>query len=648
MANKTKTAEANAHTPPKTEAVESVVIRFCGDSGDGMQMTGTQFTDNAAIFGNDISTFPDYPSEIRAPIGTVAGVSGFQINFSSTVIHTPGDLVDVLVAMNPAGLKSNVAEVEAGGIIIVNEDAFTKGNLKKAGYKSNPLEDGSLSSYRVYSLPISRLCEESLTETGASSRVIARAKNMYTLGLVYWLFNRSLDTTIDYLNNYFGIEKGKPELAELNVKALKAGYNMGNIGEMFVTRFEVEKAALPAGTYRRVSGNEATAMGLIAAGQLAKKDLLYASYPITPASDILHVLSGYKNYNVKTIQLEDEIAAMCALIGASFAGNLAVTGTSGPGLALKSEAIGLGVMMELPMVIVNVQRGGPSTGLPTKTEQADLLQAVYGRNSDCPCFVLSGRSPGDCFDTAIEAVRLAVTYMTPVILLTDGYVANGAEPWAIPDIDSLKPINITHQTEFNAHDDNAKGEGNNAFHPYHRDENLSRPWAIPGTPGLEHRIGGLEKEEESGNVCYEPKNHQRMVLTRAKKIADAAQHFPPMNIDGDDQGEVLVVGWGGTHGAIHAAVRGLRGKGRKVSAICLRHLNPLHPDLKRVMDRFDHVVIPELNMGQLRMMIRSQLLVNARGINKVQGRPFLIGELITQIESLIDDPDAFGDMQMAD
>ncbi len=629
----------NANAPavesrPATN-LDSVVIRFCGDSGDGMQLTGTQFTNTSAVYGNDLATFPDFPAEIRAPAGTLPGVSGFQINIASDEIYTPGDRVNVLVAMNPAGLKTNVKDVETGGIIIVNEDAFSAGNLKKAGYPANPLDDGSLKAYTVYRIPISRLCEEHLAETGLGTKAISQSKNMFTLGLVYWLFDRSLDPTIEYLKNFFGTVKNMPEIADLNIRALKAGYNYGETTEIFQARFRVAKAKLAPGRYRKISGNEATAMGLIAGARLANKELVYASYPITPASDVLHSLSKYKNFHVKTIQSEDEIAAVCSAIGASYAGAVGVTGTSGPGLALKGEAIGLAVMTELPLVILDVQRGGPSTGLPTKTEQADLLQAVFGRNSECPCIVIAASSPGDCFDAAIEAVRLSTTFMTPVILLTDGYIANGAEPWPIPDVKGLKPITIKHPSGFNYHSEEFEGEGDNCFMPYLRDENLVRPWALPGTPGLEHRVGGLEKEDITGNVNYEPDNHQHMVNIRAQKVANVAKVIPPTKITGADSGDVLVVGWGGTYGAIQSTVRDLQRKGKAVSSVHIRHINPLPPDLGTIMKGFRKVVVPELNMGQLSMLIRAKYLVDAVGVNKVKGRPFLVDELTGHIEDVL-------------
>ncbi|MCC6907698.1 MAG: 2-oxoacid:acceptor oxidoreductase subunit alpha [Phycisphaerales bacterium] len=629
------TSATAANRQYATETLESAVIRFCGDSGDGMQLTGGEFTTTSAMYGNDVATFPDFPAEIRAPAGTLPGVSGFQVNFASTEIYTPGDKVDVLIAMNPAGLKTNIADLKGGGILIVNEDAFNNNNLKKAGYASNPLEDESLKEFRLFKIPISRLCEESLAETGMGAKAIGRAKNMYTLGIVYWLFDRSLEPTIKHLTNLFAKKKNQPELAELNIKALKAGYYMGETAEMFQSRYVVPKAKLAPGKYRQISGNEATALGLIAGARLANKTLTYAGYPITPASDILHFLSAYKNYHVKTLQMEDEIAAICAAIGASFTGDIAITASSGPGIALKGEGIGLAVMTELPVVIVNVQRGGPSTGLPTKTEQADLLQAVYGRNSECPCIVIAARSPGDCFDAAVEAVRLAVKYMTPVMLLTDGYIANGAEPWLLPQVGAMKPIEIKHATEFNGHSDDADGEGNNVYLPYLRNENLARPWAIPGTPKLEHRVGGLEKAENTGNVSYDPRNHQRMVDLRQAKVEKVAQDIPPTEIQGESSGDALIIGWGGTYGALHAATERLLKHKQKVGTVHLRHINPLPPDLGDIISRFKHIIVPELNKGQLIRIIRDHFLVDAVGINKVQGKPFLVSELVAEIEGII-------------
>lgn len=631
----TSGATATPSNPRPVEDLNQVVIRFCGDSGDGMQLTGSQFTDTSALFGNDIATFPDYPAEIRAPAGTLPGVSGFQVNFASEDIFTPGDKVNVLVAMNPAGLKTNIKDVEPGGIVIVNEDAFSAGNLKKAGYEANPLDDHSLDRYRLYRIPITRLCEESLTATGQGAKAIGQAKNMFTLGIVYWLFDRPIEPTVEYLTDYFGTQKNKPEIADLNVRALKSGYYLGETTEMFPVRYRVPKAKLPAGKYRKISGNEAMALGLITAARLARKDLVYATYPITPASDILHNLSIYKNFRVKTMQMEDEIAAVCAAIGASYAGAIAVTGTSGPGVALKGEGIGLAIMMELPMVIVDVQRGGPSTGLPTKTEQADLLQAVYGRNSEAPLVVLAASGPADCFNTAIEAVRIAVKHMIPVIVLSDGYIANGAEPWKLPDIRSLRPIEIRHPTEFNYRRNDIPGDGPNAFMPYMRDGNYSRPWAIPGTAHMEHRLGGLEKQDITGNVSYDPENHHHMCLLRATKVARVADEIPPTVIDGDPSGDLLVIGWGGTFGSIHSAVQSVRARGKKVSAIHLRHMNPLPNDLGGIISRFKYVAVPELNLGQLRRIIRDRFLVDAIGINKVKGKPFLVEELVSQFNGIL-------------
>ncbi len=631
----TKTKKKPVEESQNVETLEAVVIRFCGDSGDGMQLTGTQFTDTAALFGNDIATFPDYPAEIRAPAGTLPGVSGFQVNFASTDIHTPGDRVNALIAMNPAGLKANIEDVEPGGVVIANEDAFTKTNLKKAAYESNPLEDGSLKGYRRHKVAISRMCEEALKDTGAGAKAIGQSKNMFTLGLVFWLYDRSLKPTEDHLNNYFGKGKNKPKVAEMNIKALRAGYNYGETADIFPGQYRVPKADLPAGTYRRVSGNEATALGLIAGAQLAKKALMYATYPITPATDILHALSPQKHFNVKTLQMEDEIAGICAAIGGSFAGDVAVTGTSGPGLALKSEAIGLAIITELPLVIVNVQRGGPSTGLPTKTEQSDLLQALHGRNGESPCIVIAANSPADCFDAAIDAIRLSLEHMTPVILLTDGYIGNGAEPWRIPDMNAYKPIDVKHPHDFNYHDEHLDGEGNNCYMPYARDEKLARPWAIPGTPKLQHRIGGLEKQNLTGNVCYTPANHEEMVRLRQEKVDRVADRFPATEIFGDQSGDILILGWGGTYGSLHSATHTLRNNGHSVGAVHLRYINPLPNDLGEILSRFKKVVMPELNLGQLRSVIRAKYLVDAVGINKTQGRPFLVGELVQQIEDII-------------
>ncbi|MEE8386686.1 MAG: 2-oxoacid:acceptor oxidoreductase subunit alpha, partial [Dehalococcoidia bacterium] len=575
------------------EELEAAVIRFVGDSGDGMQLAGTQFTRSSTIFGNDVSTFPDYPAEIRAPAGSLAGVSGFQIHFSSRDVHTPGDVVDALVAFNPAALKTSIADVRPGGVLVVNEDDFGKTGLQKAGYDQSPLDDGSLDQYQLHRVPVSRLNRQALKDSGLGSKQVERCKNFLALGLVYWLYGRPMEPTISWIEEKFG---KNPAVAEANKTVLKAGFYYGETCELFTSSFRVAKAPLPPGVYRRVSGNEAMSLGLIAAAQLADKDLFYGSYPITPASDILHTLARYKHFGVKTFQAEDEIAAMSAVIGAAFAGDLAATGTSGPGLALKGEAIGLAVMTELPVVIVNVQRGGPSTGLPTKTEQADLLQTLFGRHGECPVCVLAASAPGDCFDLAIEACRIAIRYMTPVILLSDGYIANGEEPWAIPDVASLARINIRHPTEPNAPD---------GFMPYLRNQELTRPWAIPGTPGLQHRIGGLEKADVTGTVCYDPDNHQRMIQLRARKIAGIARHLPAQTVMGPERGDLLVLGWGGTAGAIRSAVERAQRRGQAVAWAHLRYLCPFPSNLAEVLANYRQVLIPELNTGQLRYIIRA-------------------------------------------
>ncbi len=613
--------------------VPSAVVRFAGDSGDGMQLAGTQFTDTSAIVGNDVATLPDYPAEIRAPAGTVAGVSGFQINFASTDIHTPGDEVDALIAMNPAAFKAHIDDVRTGGIVIVNEDEFNKVNLRKAGYADGytPLDDEKYTQrYKILQVPITRLNEEELEKTDIGAKLIGRCKNMYALGVVYWLYDRPLDQTIKYLEDYFGKKKKLPEIAEANVRALKAGYFFGETAELFPSRYKVHKAPVEKGLYRKLTGNEATAMGLVTAAKLAGKDVVYCSYPITPASDVLHNLAAMRNFGVKTFQAEDEIAAVCAAIGASFAGQLGVTGTSGPGLALKGEALGLAVMTELPMVIVNVQRGGPSTGLPTKTEQSDLLQAMFGRNGDCPMVVIAAQSPADCFDAAIDSVRVAMKHMVPVLLLTDGYIANGAEPWKIPDVDSFEPINVIH----------ASGDGED-FQPYSRDENMARPWAIPGTPNFEHRIGGLEKQHLTGNVSYDPDNHQRMTLQRADKVAKVAESLPPLEVFGEETGELLLLGWGGTYGSIVTATERAQNKGKSVSCVHLRYMNPMQKNLGQILKNFKRVLIPELNNGQLRTIIRGKFMIDARGLNKIQGKPFLVEEIEQAIDLML--ADKYGD-----
>jgi 2-oxoglutarate/2-oxoacid ferredoxin oxidoreductase subunit alpha len=605
------------------DRLEHAVVRFAGDSGDGMQLAGTQFTDTSAIFGNDIATLPDYPAEIRAPAGTVAGVSGFQINFASTDIYTPGDEVDALIAMNPAAFKAHIEDVRQGGIVIVNETEFEKINLRKAGYPEdyNPIEDEKFTQkYKIYKVPITRLNEEALADSGMGAKAIGRCKNMFALGVVFWLYDRPLTVTENYLNDYFGKKKKLPEVADANVKALRAGYYFGETAELFPAHYRVDRARVAPGKYRKVIGNEAVALGLVAGAKLAGKTLIYCSYPITPASDILHTLAAMRNYGVKTFQAEDEIAAICAAIGASFAGQLGATGTSGPGLALKSEALNLAIMTELPLVIVNVQRGGPSTGLPTKTEQSDLLQAMFGRNGDAPAVVIAPQSPADCFDMGIEACRLAMQHMVPVIILSDGYLGNGAEPWRVPDVASFKKIPIQHPT------DPAK------FEVYGRDDKLARPWAVPGTPGLEHRIGGLEKENISGNVSYDPENHQLMTDLRRKKVAKIADDIPELKTNGPATGDLLLLGWGGTYGSIFTATNRARAKGHKVSSTHLRYLNPMPRNLGQVLGGFKKVLIPELNTGQLRLLIRGNFLVDARGLNKVQGKPFLVEEIEEAID----------------
>lgn len=603
------------------EELESVTIRFAGDSGDGMQVTGTQFTSTAAILGNDISTLPDFPAEIRAPAGSLPGVSGYQLNFSSRDIRTPGDEPNVLVAMNPAALKVNLKDLESGGILVVNTDEFTDNNLRKAGYASNPIEDGSLSNYRLFKLPITTQTLKSLEGAKLPFKQQERCKNFYALGLMYWLYDRPMEPTLKWIQDKFGT---KPEVAEANVMALKAGYNYADTMEVFTTHYHVGKAKIKPGKYRNITGNEATAIGFVTASQLAERPLFYGSYPITPASDVLHELSKHKNFGVKTFQAEDEIAAIGAAIGASFAGHIGLTGTSGPGVALKSEAIGLAVMTELPLVIIDVQRGGPSTGLPTKTEQADLLQAMFGRNSECPVGIVAPATPGDCFHMAVEAVRLATKYMAPVFFLSDGYLGNGSEPWEIPSLESLPKMKVSFRTET---------EG---YYPYMRDDaTLARPWAIPGTPGLEHRIGGIEKQNITGNVNYEPDNHDFMVRLRAEKILRMQQDIPDLDVFGPQTGKVLVLGWGSTYGAITTAVEQLQEQGQSVSSAHLRHLNPFPKNLGEVLKRFEKVIIPELNLGQLAMLVRAQFLVDAVSYSQVKGKPFKVSSLVNKIKEYL-------------
>ena len=605
------------------QELDRVTIRFAGDSGDGMQLTGSQFTRTAAVFGNDISTFPDYPAEIRAPAGSLPGVSGFQISFSASDIHTPGDSPDVLVAMNPAALKTNIGDLPAGGALIVNRDAFTQQNLNKAAYESNPLTDGSLKHVTVFEVPISTLNARALDGLEMTSKQVDLTKNFFALGLMFWLYERSMEPTSNWIDQKFG---ARPVIAEANKRALKAGYAFGETTEMFHTTYRVPKAKLPPGTYRNITGNEATGLGFLAASQLARRPLFYGSYPITPASDILHQLSGYKHFGVKAFQAEDEIAAIGATIGAAYGGALALTGTSGPGVALKQEAIGLAIMTELPMVIINVQRAGPSTGMPTKVEQADLFQAMYGRNGESPIPVVAPATPGECFTLAVEASRIALKYMTPVIYLSDAFVANGAEPWKVPVLDDLPDISVPAAV---------KGEG--VFLPYSRDpETLARPWAVPGTPGLEHRIGGLEKADGLGNVSYDPDNHHRMTLLRAQKVAGIANDIPPLDTFGVDEGDLLIIGWGSTYGVLRSAVERLLADGHKVAHAHLRYLNPFPANTEAVLKRYRAVLVPELNLGQLAFILRGTYLVDAVAYNRVRGKPFRIQEIVDEATRLLD------------
>ncbi len=608
------------------EEVKSIIIRFAGDSGDGMQLTGTQFTNASAVFGNDISTMPDFPAEIRAPAGTLAGVSGFQVNLSSHDVLTPGDAPQALVAMNPAALKASLPDLETGGIIIVNTDAFTRSNLHKAGYDENPLENESLSQYRVHPVPLTSLNREALVDVeGLSSKDKDRSQNFFALGIVFWMFDRPMDITRSWLEKKFA---KRPQVIEANSKAMQAGYNLGNTLEIFQQRFRIRPAALPPGTYRKVTGNEAMAMGLVTAAQKMGKPLFYGTYPITPASDILHALAPLRNFDVRTFHAEDEIAAMGSIIGASFGGALAATGTSGPGIALKSEAMNLAVMLELPMVIVNVQRGGPSTGLPTKVEQSDLFQAMFGRNGESPVAVLSPRSPSDCFDIAIEAARLAVRSMSPVIILSDGFLANSSEPWLIPDADDIPEIPVHHPA--------GRANGDGPFLPYKRDpETLARPWAIPGTPGLEHRMGGLAKAPDTGNVSYFPPHNEQMTAERAEKIARLADVIPEQDVYGPDSGELLVISWGGTFGAVRTAVAQAQAAGQSVAHAHARYLNPFPRNFRDLLSRYRRIVVAELNAGQLAFLIRGRYVLNVQSFNKIQGQPFKIREVRKKIEEIL-------------
>ncbi len=600
---------------------EDVVVRMAGDSGDGIQLIGTQMTNTTSVFGNDISTLPDYPAEIRAPAGTLAGVSGFQLHFGSHRLHTPGDRINALVVLNPAALKVNLPDLEPGCLLVVNEDAFTEIGLSKAAYDENPLEDGSLDGYRVFRVPMDVLTAEACKDTGLKARAVSRCKNFFALGLVYWLFDRSPDTTLRWMDKKF---RANPAVAAANSASLKAGYNFGETKELINVRFEVAPAKIAPGQYRRVNGNEAAAFGLIAAAQRAGKPLFYGSYPITPASEILQELSKQKRFDVRTFQAEDEIAAITSAIGASFTGVLAATGTSGPGVALKSEGIGLAVITELPLVIINVQRAGPSTGLPTKTEQGDLFQALWGRNSEAPICVLAAATPSDCFKMTLEACRIAMEFMTPVMLLSDSYLSNGVEPWRIPDVESLPRFQIKHP------------KPGDRFEPYLRDEKLVRPWALPGTKGFQHRIGGLEKRDVTGDVCQEPENHEHMCRTRRRKIDNIAATIPSLEVNGDESGDLLVLGWGSTYGAITAAVDRCRERGLGVSSAHLRYLDPLPSNTGDVLGRFERVLVPEINLGQLTTYIRAKFLVDAVGFNKVQGKPFMVSEIEHEIEEMLD------------
>ncbi len=614
-------------TTTNTDQIASVSVRFCGDSGDGMQMVGSQFTDSVALAGNDFSTAPDFPSEIRAPKGTIFGVSGFQVQFASKDIHTPGDTVHAMVAMNPAGFKSNLGDVEHGGLIIVNEDEFDKKHLEKCGYEQgyNPLNDDELASrYKICRVPMSRLTRETLAgDQDVSVKDIDRCRNMFALGIVCWLYSRDIQPTIERLQHYFGVVKKKQHIAQLNVSALKAGYYFGETAELFPARYEVAPAELPAGTYRRISGNEATVLGLTVAANKADRELFYASYPITPATDVLHGLARLKHHGVRTFQAEDEIAAVMAAIGASYAGDIAVSGTSGPGLALKSEAVGLAVMMELPLIILDVQRVGPATGMPTKAEQADLLQAMFGRSGESPVVVLAASSPSNCFAMSIEAVRLSTRAMCPVVLLSDGTIANAAEPWLIPDVSEILNIKTSQPI----------GSDEN-FMPYLRDpETLAREWATPAIEGLEHRIGGLEKEDVSGNVSYDHDNHALMTKLRAEKIHRLQKVIPELVVEGE--GETLVLGWGGTRGTILTVASQLRERNIQVATAHLHYINPFPGNLGDVLSMYKQVVIPELNSGQLRMLIRNEFLVDAIGINNIAGRPFFVEQLAAEIETVM-------------
>ncbi|MFT3932326.1 MAG: 2-oxoacid:acceptor oxidoreductase subunit alpha [Chitinophagaceae bacterium] len=609
------------------EVLNDVVIKFAGDSGDGMQLTGSQFTNNTALMGIDLATFPDFPAEIRAPQGTLPGVSGYQLRFSSDRVFTPGDECDVLVAMNAAALKANLRSLKKGGKIIVNTDGFDAKNLRLANYPEgvNPLDDNSLAGYTVFKMDVTKMTREALKEITMGMKEKDRAKNMFVLGFLYWMYNRDMENTIQFFKDKFG---KKPEILDSNIKALQAGYNFGDTTETFTTTYKVEKAKMQSGVYRSIMGNQALAYGLIAASQKSGLPLFLGSYPITPASDILHELSRHKSFGVKTFQAEDEIAAISSAIGASYGGNLAVTTTSGPGMALKAEAMGLAVMMEIPLLIIDVQRGGPSTGLPTKTEQSDLLQAYYGRNGECPMPVIASSTPSDCFEMAYEAARISVQHMTPVILLSDGYIANGAEPWKFPKADDLAPIEVKFKTEL--------GDGEEKFQPYLRDEKLVRPWAVPGTKALEHRIGGIEKQNITGNVNYEPENHQLMVKIRQEKVDKIAEYIPEQKLDsGPDKGKILVLGWGSTYGAIKSALAELQAEGHAISHAHIRYMRPFPKNLGEIIKNFEHILIPEINNGQLIKIIRDVYFVDAKGYNKIMGVPITKAEMLDVLKKML-------------
>ena len=618
----TNSAQLFPPTKKPSESLAGVTVRLCGDSGDGMQLLGTQLTNTSALSGNDVATFPDFPAEIRAPRGTRAGVSGFQVQFSAEEIFTPGDGVDTLVCMNPAALITNLGDLRRGGILIVNSDGFSDKDLKLAKLEKNPLEDGTIDGYRIIKVPMSSMTQLAVEPTGLSVKFADRCKNFFAMGLVFWLYGRDVDPTLRFIENKFS---SKPEVAEANRLALKAGWNYGETTEHFASTFQVPAAELEPGVYKNVIGNQALAWGLVAAAELSGKDLFLGSYPITPASDILHELSKHKNFGVRTFQAEDEISAVCSAVGAAFGGAMAITTSSGPGIALKGEGIGLGMILELPFIIIDVQRGGPSTGLPTKTEQSDLLMVMHGRNGESPLPVIAAQSPGDCFDVAIEAWRIATKYMTPVFILSDGYIANGSEPWKIPDVDALEPIPISHPP--------ARKDSDPDFQPYQRNEDLARPWAVPGTPGLMHRVGGLEKQDGTGEVSYDPENHQHMVQTRAAKVQKVAESIAPVEIFGSTKG-TLVLSWGGTYGACRTAVKNSIAEGIDVGHVHLRWISPFPANLGDVLAQYDNVLMPELNTGQLRLLIKDRYLVDAIGLNKIKGKPFHVSEIIEKIKEI--------------